>query len=269
MSESFTNAVLSGADALRNRARQSLTRRGLDYGEYEGDIGRAIESTFRRIDPNDANPGSYFTDDIVDNVLGRTRDDLRYSFNNAIGRRFAPGFENNYFKADSDDAFINNVLGTQKKEATDYVTRARDRGMLDATGYGAAMGRIGEMEATGRATANRLGDAVLQGNRTRLTDVANRAKSEAGQYELGQTFDLGNYDRQLNDTLGGLQGSLEGDVRGALEGQKFFEVGDLLARGGAAQGAVNPQLESAEAIALRNRNRNASRGLDGTPGGTF
>ena len=91
--------------------------------------------------------------------------------------------------------------------------------------YASAMRAIGEMEQSGRSTANKLGDAVLQGNRTRLSDIANSARTAANSYELGHAFDVGTYGKQFDDTLGSLNSSLSGDIYGALEGQKFFDVG--------------------------------------------
>lgn len=259
--------IASGEAGLRNTATAMMQRRGLNPDEYGGYVTDAIEGTKRGIGLEDTNPQQYFTDSVVENALGKAQDDRRSTYKNAVANRFSPGFEQNYFKSDADDPFINDFMNRQKQDALQYVKRAQDRGMLDNTGYGAAMQRIGEMESSGRATANKLGDAVLQGNRTRLTDIANEAKAGAGSYELGQSFDPNTFNTKFDETLGGLQGSLEGDVRGALDGQKFFDVGDIITRAGGAQGATNPKMESLDALAARDKVRNAPRGVAG--GGTF
>lgn len=262
------NSFNTGLQNVRNNARSTIANRGLNYDDYASTVEAAIAGANQKIGADDPNPGQYFNDNIIDSALGKLRDDRRASYTNQVNNRFAPGFEQNYFADTSDDQYIDAVMGQQRNDAINYVNRARDRGQLDNTGFASAMNRIGEMERTGRSTAQSLGNAVLQGNRTRLADVANTARTQAGSYELGQSFDPNVYDTRFNTALEGMTSSLEGDVRGALEGQKFFDVGDLILRAGAAQGSTNPAAESADAIAAREKRRDAPRGT-GAGGGTF
>lgn len=266
--EDFKASLSRGSTNLRNKAYRDLAMRGLDAREYGGIVDEAIDAKIGSINSQDVNPGAQFTDSIVDEALGRARDTRRQKFTNDVTSKFQPGFQDNYFQSNADDAFIDDVIGRQRGDAVNYVERARSRGQLDDTGYQAALGRISEMERTGRATANTLGDAVLQGNRSRLADIGNNAKAAAGSWDLGQNFDLGQYTSQFDRELAGMNTSLQGEVLGALGGQNFFDVGDIIARAGTAQGAVNPQVEGADAIAARDKLRTLGRGT-GNSGSTF
>lgn len=263
-----TNSFNTGVENIRARGKDILSDRGLSYDDYGNVIEQAIAQANQKVQPTDLDPGKYFTDDIIYNALGRERDDRRTQFTNAVSNKYAPGFENNYFGNTSDDPFIEQVLGNQRADATGFLDRAKARGQLNDTGFAAAMRRLGEMDTTARSTANKLGEAVLQGNRTSLTDIVGNAKSAAGQYELGQTFDPSTYDTRFNEQLGTLQGRLAGDIYSALDGQKFYDFGNLIARAGQAQGTTNPAVETPDAIAAREKLRNTIRG-PGPGGGTF
>jgi hypothetical protein len=141
--------------------------------------------------------------------------------------------------------------------------------MLDDTGYGRAMGRIGEMENIGRSEANKISDAILQGGRTNLRDIGNEAITRADEWGLGQSFDLKPYEQRWNETLGTFNNNLEGNIRGGLEGQSFFDLSDLIAKGNLAQGATNPAMEGSDAIAQRMLQRNSRRGVGASGGGVF
>jgi hypothetical protein len=264
--EAWHTGMQQGEGSLRNRATQRIKTLGLNPDEYGGFITDAIEGVKGRVSENDADPAKMFTDDVIDNTLSRVRDDRRTMYTNAVNSHYTPGFENQHFGSNSDDPFINEVLGRQKGEAMSYLQRAKERGQVNDAGYNAALGRIGEMERTGLSTANKLGDAVLQGNRTRLRDFANEVKSTAGAYELGGTFNLDAQHGRHDELLGGMRNNLEGDIRGALEGQKFFDVGDLITRAGAAQGAVNPTSVNADALAAAAKQRDTRRGVGGSGG---
>jgi hypothetical protein len=263
-----TNSFNTGLENVRSSAKRMVEGRGLNYADYEGDVEQAIARANQNVSADEINPGKYFTDDIITAALGRRRDDERTRYTNQVAQRYAPGFENQYFSDASDDPFIEQALGAQRNNAVGFLNRAKSRGQLDDTGFQAAMTRLGEMDTTARSTAQSLGSAVLQGNRTRLTDIANNAKSAAGQYELGQAFDPSTYDTRFNETLTGLQSRLPGDVLGALEGQKFYDTGDLILRAGSASGSTNPLAESPEALAAAEKRRNLPRGI-GQGGGTF
>jgi hypothetical protein len=262
----FTTARDTAIGDYRDRSAQRLTERGLDPTQYNFLIENAIRSGRNALPDLDTNPSQYFTDALLDNAINRTQADRRASYTTQANRAFADNFERGLFQDTADDQFINAILGNQRGEAVRSLDMARSRGSLDQVGYDAAMARLGEMEQAGRSTANNLGSAVIQGYRNRTRDIGNRAREAAGNYELGGDFNLGGYTTELSDLTGTLRNSLEGDISSALAGQQFFDLGDILTRGGSAQGPTNPA-SLPGFIAERERVRNAERGVGG--GGTF
>lgn len=262
----FTTARDTAISGYRDRARERLTSRGLDPTQYNYLIENAITSGRNATPDLDANPSQYFTDSLLDNAIGRAESDRRASYTGQTNRAFADNFERGLFQDTADDPIIDTILGNQRGEAVRSLDLARNRGNLDQTGYDAAMARLGEMEQAGRSTANNLGGAVIQGYRNRTRDIGNRAREAAGNYSLGSDFNLGGYTSELNALTGTLNNSLQGDVTSALAGQQFFDLGDILTRGGSAQGPTNPA-SLPGFMAERERVRNAERGVGG--GGTF
>jgi hypothetical protein len=58
----------------------------------------------------------------------------------------------------------------------------------------------------------------------------------------GRSFSIDPFVQQKQAFLAELPTRIEGAVRGALEGQSFFDIGDILTRGGRIQGAQNPRI---------------------------
>lgn len=262
----FTTARDTAVNDYRGRAAGRLSARGLDPTQYNYLIENAIASGRNAMPDLAENPGQYFTDALLDSAIGRSESDRRASYTTQANRAFTPNFERGLFQDTADDPFIDAILGNQRSEAVRSLDLARSRGSLDQTGYDAAMTRLGEMEQAGRSTANNLGGAVIQGYRSRAGEVGNRAREAAGGYNLGGDFNLGGYQSELNSLVGSLNNNLQGDINSALAGQQFFDLGDILTRGGSAQGPVNPNTLPAF-MAERERVRNAERGVGG--GGTF
>ena len=252
---------------FRSRSEQRLRDMGLDPAGYSSLIESAIAGG-RSATPNlDPNPAQFFTDNLLDTQIGRMQGDRRANYTRQATSAFADNFENGLFSDTADDPFIDAVLGRQRGEAVRALDLARQRGSLDQTGYDAATARLNEMERAGRSTANTLGGSVIQGYRQQVRDIGDRAREGASGYTLGGNFDLGGYTSELNNRVGDLRGRLEGDVNNALAGQNFFDLGDILTRGGSAQGPVNPRTSLTDILAERERVRNTDRGIGGS--GTF
>lgn len=262
----FTTARDAAISGYRDRSAERLTARGFDPTQYNYLIENAITSGRNATPDLDTNPAQYFTDSLLDSAIGRAESDKRANYTGQANRAFTDNFERGLFQDTADDPIINAILGNQRGEAVRSLDLARNRGNLDQTGYDAALARLGEMEQAGRSTANNLGGAVIQGYRNRTRDIGNRAKEAAGNYSLGGDFNLGGYTSELNDLTGTLNNSLQGDITGALAGQQFFDLGDILTRGGNAQGPTNPT-SLPGLMAERERVRNAERGVGG--GGAF
>jgi hypothetical protein len=265
----FNTSLSNAQNTFRTNATQRLTSLGLDPNQYGSLIDRALTGASTRVADLDPNPGQYFTDSLLDDTINREQTDRRINFGRQVASTFRSDEPFTRFNDSLDDPFIDSVLGRQRGEAVSALDNARRRGSLNDRGYEAAFARLGEMEAAGRSTANTLGGSVLQGYRDQLGEVADRARSSAGSYTLGGNFDVGTYRTRFDNLANDLSGRLEGDVSSALEGQNFFDLGDIITRGGAAQGAVNPRTELADVLAQRARTRTNERGVGASGSGVF
>lgn len=250
-------------------AQRVLTERGLNPGEFLPVLTQEFERVAGTTPEGDMTIGQRFGDDFIADALARTRDNRRQRYTTEARNAFAPNSEASIFDYSMDDPIVAGILGTQREDAQAMLTRAQARGNLDDNGFSRGLQRIGELETAGRSEADRIANAVVDNARTRLRGVGDRALADAGAYDLGTNFDLGTYRNEWDTTANTLRSNFEGDVRSALEGQQFFDLGDLITRAGIAQGAQNPSSTQADAIAQRLQVRNAQRGVDNNTGGTF
>lgn len=259
---------LSNAEtSARNRAQRTLQQRGLNPQEYMDLIESAISDQRVMVPQRDPNPAQYYTDDFINNVLMNEQAGRRSKYIRDIDTVYSPGFENNLIQDTVDDPYIMDVLNTQRTAAQQQIDRAKARGNLDDTGYAGALSRLDEMFKAGTATGQKLGSSVLQGYKQRLRGIGDTARADAGRYELGGTFDPNVYHTQRDNAFKDITTNLEGDLRGALSGTNFFDIGDIITQGGVTQGAVNPRLEQPAILAQRKEKQDAQRGLGGQ--GTF
>lgn len=265
-----TEAFGSGLASAQDRAKNQLHARFAAYDSTpnaynEWLIGQAIDQRAHEVPSLDPSPGSYFGSDWVDSVLGSARNDYRNHLTSQANQAFAPGFEKQYFQPTADDSVIANVLDTQRMNAQTSVDAAHARGNLNDTGYSAAQTKLDDLYKAGSATANTLGQSVLDRYRENIFGIGNEAKTAASAYDFSSApLDINSYRNRMNDLVTQQQGSLEGDVRGALQGQEFFNIGDILGSAGVRQGAVNPRVTLPSILAQRDATRNTPRGLGGS-----
>jgi len=259
---------LSNAEvSARNRAQRTLTQRGLNPQDYMSLIEGALADQRIMVPQRDPNPAAYYTDDFINNVLMNEQAGRRSQYIRDVDKVYSPGFENNLISDTVDDPYIMDVLNTQRTAAQQQLDRAKARGNLDDTGYAGALSRLDEMFKAGTATGQKLGGSVLQGYKEKLRGIGDTARADAGRYELGGTFDPNVYHTQRDNTFKDITTNLEGDLRGALSGTNFFDIGDIITQGGITQGATNPRLEQPAILAQRKEKQDAQRGLGGQ--GTF
>lgn len=253
--------------ATQGSIEDLFMQRGLDPTEYAPRIGSALDRAQAGI-AFGAQP--VFSGDIGDTLLEQLRNEQIRGFQRSVNE-FAPeGFATNAFGSTSDDAIIEAILGEQFGEASDSVLRARDRGTLNDQGFQYAMTNLEQQRRAAAARLQNLGGGVLEGYRGQLQDLADTARQGAGSWDFGDTFDPTIYRTQLEQRQGELSDLLEGDLRNAVGGEQFFNVADLLQKGGVSQGATNTGLGAQSgglltAIADRKKQEEQQRGL-GTTG---
>ncbi len=253
--------------AARTRAMKSLESRGVNPYDYMDTIDERLNYNASLLPATTEDFTGQFGDSFVDAVTSSIRDKSRNQATRWFDTNIAPNYEETLFSSTMDDPYVDSILGRQKQEALDTVTRARSRGQLDELGFTGAVNRIGELEKSGRSTAQSLSDAVLANKRSDLRKLIDQGKSAAGSLELGQTFNPQDWSGRIQSKAKELGSSIEGDVYGALSGQQFFDIGDVITKGGQAQGVSNPTPAFLDAQASREQLRQKQRGAG--QGGTF
>lgn len=225
-------------------ARQRVTDRGLDYDEFAPAITGELDRIRGTVPRLDSNPGSYFGTGVVDDVLNRVRDNRRSQYGRQADELAPEGFERGQIGDTFDDSVLNAIYGEQYGEANDQLTRAEARGNLSPVGIGSARRQLETQGQAGRSRLQDLGSGVLSNYRSELADVGGRAKGAAAGYNLGGNFDLNPFRQELEDKKTSFGQRLEGDVRNATRGENLFNVDELIAKGGTAQGLYNPSASS-------------------------
>lgn len=256
--------------AATQRYRTSLENRGITGRDQSDVVSRALANAWRsvpqdtsNIDGFDVNVNSYFSDDLLDDVLSDVTGERRTRYGNQVANTFATGRENEALSLTADDPFVQSFLGSQRTDAQSMLERARARGNLDQTGYDRGLARLDELGTAGFSEADAITNAIIEGGRANLRGIANRAGTEAGAFELGRQWSIDPYQEEWDNTLSSFTNGLEGRVRSSLEGQNFFDIGDIITQAGIRQGAQNPTQAQADAVAARRDVRDANRGLGG------
>lgn len=260
-------------DTAFNTAQQTGTgifeREGVDLERFMPLLLEQLNITRGTIPELSSNPASFFNADlatrgVLDSAL--TRD--RRGFSQDIDQFAGDNFARNLIPGTFDDSIIDRILSEQFTDASSQVNRARDRGSLSDFGFTTALSQLETGRSAASSRLQSLGGGILETNRGALRDIGSQARSRAGNFQFGDSFDPGSFNTRIQDLFGEQTGRLEGDIRGALGGEQLFNIGDVLARASSAQGAQNNVAQSPallSAIARRDEERQRSRGI-GTQG---
>lgn len=258
-----------GANRARTEAavRRRFETTGLNPLDYEDRIRDALD-----LAQSGMTFGSTptFSTGLGDDLLGDIRQSQVRDYQRAINEWAPEGFSTNAFASTADDAIINAILGEQFGAASDSILRARDRGTLNDAGFKYAMDNLNTQKQAAMARLQDTGGGILEGYRGSLDDIIKNARTGAGSWDFGDTFDPNFYRTQVETKQGELGGRLEGDIRNAIGGEQFFNTTDLIQKGGIGQGAQNTGLGSQSgglmaAITQRKNEEEQKRGL-GTQG---
>jgi len=119
-------------------AQRFVTGRGLNFGEFENDILRALERQAAGIPLGADNPLSFFDPNTAANVLTEIENARRGQFLNQVNA-FAPtGFATNLLPDTLDDDIILSILDEQFAPAQQNLERQKARGLLSDLGFNIA-----------------------------------------------------------------------------------------------------------------------------------
>lgn len=220
---------------------------GLNYDEFRDPITSEYERQRGSIPQLDSNPGAYFGDDLVDRVLGRVRDTRRNQYGQQVNQFAGDGFADKAVGNDFDDTELNTIYDEQYGDASSQLQRAFARGNLSPIGMSLAQKQLESQGRAGKSRLQDLGGGVLSRYRTELGDIGSKARTSAGGYELGNTFNVDDYKQQIDSKKGEFGQRLTGDIRDATKGEQIFNVDDIIGKAGVSQGTYNPATSSATA----------------------
>jgi len=265
----FNTRLDQGFNSALQTGTNFFEREGLDLERFLPLLNERLTTTRQGVPELSSNPSSFFnplitSQSILDTELGRDRK----GFNQEIDQFAGQNFANNLIPGTFDDSAISQILSEQFGDASAGITRARDRGSLSDFGFTSALANLEKQNTAAGSRLQDLGGGILETNRNALRDIAGQARSGADTFQFGGDFNSAGFGTRINDLFGEQQGRLEGDLRGALGGESLFNIGDILARAGSAQGTQNNVAQSPallSSIAKRDEERRASRGI-GTQG---
>ena len=251
---------LGGAYATaENYGRGQLANLGIDdtYG-IMGAYKTALDRAKGMVPELDANPGQYFGSDLWENTLAGERTAERNQLTRGYETEVPQGYETTYIPDTADDALIESIIGGQYTEAEDYLNRAKARGTLNDVGYNTAATALKNQRSGAVARGNELGLGVLETGRQGLRDIDKQARSGITNWDFGDKYDPTAWSGKIKSGASTFTGGLEGKLRNAFGSTEFFDPEAFIAKGGKAQGAINPGASAlTDAISEEEKKRTA------------
>lgn len=163
---------------------------------------------------------------------------------------------------------VDQILGGQYQTTADMLAKAKARGMVNETGYGAGLGKLGMQKTGAEARLSQTVNDILSGYRSKYDTIRNEALNFASTSPAKGPLDLTSYLKRATDleneakTFGG------GTLLNQLGNTQLFDFGSIRNQAGQAQGALNlKNLDIMDALAKRKAVSSVGRGLGSQ--GTF
>jgi hypothetical protein len=166
------------------------------------------------------------------------RNAARSAATGQINSVFTPEFERSYVPDTFDDSYINEAYTGERGKVDEYINNLLKRGVITESGATGARADADEQGARVRTQLGDVGSALLDAQRGKLTDVANRGRDVASTIDVGQTFDPSVYSNEIAQ-LGTDFGTSFGDKFKSGIPSDLFDLSEIQQKGGAAQGAQN------------------------------
>jgi hypothetical protein len=230
-------------------------------------IDSALNNARASVPRLDSNPGAYINgQSIADLVLGNATTQARNQYGNQVNQFAGNGFADQRVGSTMDDSYLENILMEQYNPALQQIQRAFDRGTLNEQGFTTAQNSLNSQRSAAMSNLQTTGGGVLQALRDQLSGIGNEARTGASSYNLGQQFDPNSYKSRIDTTYNEGLAGLEGNIRNAVGGQQFFDIGSILSSGGIGQGTTaGGNRAMFDAFQESEADRNKQRGL-GTQG---
>ena len=166
------------------------------------------------------------------------RADLRRTAGAQANAIFAPEFEQTYVPSTYDDPYAEEAYTGQRGRVDEYLNNLLRRNVITEAGFRGGQAAAEEQAPGVRTQLSDLGEEMLAAQRSRLTDVGNRARNTAATLELGQTFNPDIYTGELAN-LNTEFGRTFADRYRAGVPEDLFDLARIQQRAGTVQGAQN------------------------------
>lgn len=265
--DSYNRAFDEGVGTGRNTLQQMGIDPGNDVNDPMHQLALSITRNIRNSVPDlDSNPASYYTPEAYTAGINKQQDLNRQGYTRQVNNTFKPGFEDALLPDSSIDSIIDSILGQQRTTAKTSLDYNQQRGLLNDTGYNAALGEFGNQESAARSTLRGVGDSVLGTQRGELSAIRGQAGDAASSYMLGSDApDIGGFYNRATAEAGRDLTGLEGGIRSALGGTQLFDIANILNKGGIGQGPINLTTAGDSNVPFSDKKKQSSgRGLGST-----
>lgn len=202
-------------------------------------VGNISASTPRDQDTT-TDPSSYFSPQAFVQGFGDAQSVARNANASKVRGSLAPTTANSLLPDNMIDSIVNDIVGEQRGLANTTVGYQSKRGLLTPQGSEQATKSLDNQDAAARSTASSLASGVLGKDRGNINDIISRAGTDANSWMLGNPdFSIDPYQSEINSTAGRETASFGGDTRAALGDTNLFNIPQIVAQAGQAQGAQN------------------------------
>jgi len=251
-----------GLSQAQNYARQAIQQRGLSEADYLPLLQQEIDRINGSIPNLAGNPQGYFDPNLANNFLNGIQQGKRSQYGNQVQSTFGGNYANQAIGDTELDNTINELLNQQSSIVTDALDRGLKRGQLNQRGFDAGQQALGTSKTLTSAKLNQTENDVLNGYRSRLSGVADKAAASASGYQLGGNFNLGDYTAQADSVINDFKTNGSGQFLNAVGKDPLFDLSSILGKSGQAQGAVNlNNLDVLDAVNNKIKTQGASRGI--------
>lgn len=256
----------AGIDPARQAAMSNANRVIQGLGLNPADFSQQLGSEFDRV-IGGLGVGSNVTTaldgrGIAQRILDDELQSRRQGLTTQVNQKFGQNYGDNLIDDNALNGLVDEIVGTQRQSALDFIERGTKRGIYNDVGRNAAMSRLGEQEQSGRSQLSGLATNVIRGYEGQADRVRDNAFNSAQGFTWGSNFNLDDYLGQGSRVKSQFDTNAAGDLRGAFGGTQIFDFSGLKNTAGQAQGAINLR-DTEIGSALENRRRQGAqqRGL--------
>lgn len=224
----------SGRGAAYNAARTGGANRLASMGIQPGDPYGVYSAWSSALDQ--ANSGlttgadysSAFSPTMLDEQLGSARTGQRNRYRSAFNTQVSPYYAEETFGSTRDDPILAAILSQQYNDAIAELDAAKGRGQATQSVYDRSLRDLGTAKATANTTLQGIGGNILSGYQSDVNRRRQSALDRAAEWDFGTTYDPAQEAQRVTSYAGERGANLEGDIRGAVGGQEFFDVNSIL-----------------------------------------